>query len=89
MNTNNRFLQITKFLIFSISLLMVAVGKEVRAQSPVSFQAKVGIGLASFWGKNTDGKAKFSYKIFKQQKVSICEYTREKTSILKAIKFKA
>lgn len=42
---------------------MVAVGKEVRAQSPVSFQAKVGIGLASFWGKNTDGKAKFSYKI--------------------------
>ena len=63
MNTNNRFLQITKLLIFSVCLLTLAWGKEVRAQSPVSFQVKAGAGIAGLWGKNTDAKTKFPYKV--------------------------
>lgn len=62
MNMNNLFLKGTKFAVFSVCVVMMALGKEVQAQSPVSFQAKAGVGIASFWGKNTEGKAKFAYK---------------------------
>ena len=62
MDMNNLFLKGTKFAIFSVCVVMMALGKEVQAQSPVSFRAKAGVGIASFWGKNTEGKAKFAYK---------------------------
>lgn len=60
---NNLFLRRTKFVVFSVCVVIMALGKEVRAQSPVSFHAKAGTGISSFWGKNTDGKAKFAYKV--------------------------
>lgn len=62
MNMNNLFLKGTKFAVFMCMCSDDGVGKEVQAQSPVSFQAKAGVGIASFWGKNTEGKAKFAYK---------------------------
>ncbi|WP_102406172.1 porin family protein [Parabacteroides bouchesdurhonensis] len=34
-----------------------------NAQSPVSFQAKAGVGVSSLWGKNADSNAKFAYKL--------------------------
>ena len=60
---NNLFLRRTKFVVFSVCVVIMALGKEVRAQSPVSFHAKAGAGISSFWGKNTDGKVKFAYKV--------------------------
>lgn len=60
---NNLFLRRTKFVVFSVCVVIMALGKEVRAQSPVSFHVKAGTGISSFWGKNTDGKAKFAYKV--------------------------
>ncbi len=60
---NNLFLRGTKFVVFSVCVVMMVLGKQVQAQSPVSFQAKAGVGITSFWGKNTDGKAKFAYKV--------------------------
>ncbi|WP_300760765.1 porin family protein [uncultured Parabacteroides sp.] len=63
MNMNNLFLRGTKFVVFSVCVVMMVLGKQVQAQSPVSFQAKAGVGITSFWGKNTDGKAKFAYKV--------------------------
>ena len=45
MDMNNLFLKGTKFAIFSVCVVMMALGKEVQAQSPVSFRAKAGVGI--------------------------------------------
>ena len=63
MKTNKRFLQRVKYLILSICIATIASNMKAEAQSPVSFQAKGGVGVASFWGKYAAGKAKFAYKV--------------------------
>ncbi|WP_455628132.1 porin family protein [Parabacteroides chinchillae] len=50
-----------KKLTLILGFILFAFG--TIAQSSVSFQAKAGVGVSSFWGKNADSNAKFAYKL--------------------------
>lgn len=49
--------------VLRICVVLIILNTGSYAQSPVSFQVKVGTGLASMWGKNTEENAKFAYKV--------------------------
>lgn len=53
----------TNYIVISICALLMALSGKTQAQSPLSVQAKAGAGIATFWGKNADGNAKFAYKV--------------------------
>lgn len=48
--------------ILNVCIVVFSLNVKTYAQSPVSFQVKAGVGVASMWGKNTEEKAKFAYK---------------------------
>lgn len=50
-----------KKILFTLCLTLLAFG--AIAQSPVSFNAKAGVGVSNLWGKNSDGHIKAAYKL--------------------------
>ncbi|MCL3854470.1 PorT family protein [Parabacteroides sp. GYB001] len=49
--------------VLRICVVFIILSARAYAQSPVSFQVKVGAGLASMWGQNTEENAKFAYRV--------------------------
>lgn len=47
----------------SLCILLFLWSGNLYAQSPVSFQVKAGTGISTLWGKHTEEKVKFAYKV--------------------------